>query len=125
MREVSRQIYFEPIIVSGALERNDFRAAIDVTLDKMAAQRRAGSERSLEIYRTVAAELFQICAVERFFKKIECQLIITLSADGESATVHGNAVPDRSCRRELRPAQLQLSATVGHADPKHATNFFN
>ena len=67
MREVRRQIDFETIILARPLERNHFRSAIDMSLNKVAAQRRARDERALQVYRTVATQLFQICSVERFF----------------------------------------------------------
>src|ERR1700731_82570 len=125
MREVGRQIHLEPIIFSGPLKRNDFGAAIDVTLNKVPSHRRAGYERALEIYRTVAAQLFQIGAIERFFEKIERNLLAATRAHGQTTTIYRDAVADRSLRRELRCGQLQLSAAIAHANPKHAAYFFN
>src|ERR1700736_3524147 len=125
MGEVGRQIHLEPIIFAGPLKRNDFGAAIDVTLNKVSAHRRAGGERALEIYRTVASQLFQIGAVERFFEQIEYDLFVPLRADGQAATVHRYAVADGSLRRESWRGQLQLSAAIAHANPKHAAYLFD
>src|SRR6266480_667978 len=125
MGEVGRQIHLEPIIFFGPLKGNDFGAAIDVTLDEVATHRRAGGERSLEIYRTVASELFQIGAVERLFEKIERDLLVATRAHGQTTTIHRQAVADRSLRRELWRRQLQLSAAIAHANPKHAAYLFD
>jgi hypothetical protein len=125
MGEVGRQIHLESIIFSGPLKGNNFGTAINVTLDEMAPDRRAGGKRSLEIYRTIASQLFQIGSVESFFEKIEGQLLVAVSADGQTTTIHRYAVADRSLRRELWRGQLQLSAAVTHANPKHAADFFN
>src|ERR1700736_6289859 len=100
MGEVGRQIPREPIIFAGPLKRNDFGAAIDVTLNKVSAHRRAGGESALEIYRTVASQLFQIGAVESFFEQIECDLLVPVRAHGQTTTVYRYAVADGSLRGE-------------------------
>jgi hypothetical protein len=96
-----------------------------VTLNKVPAHRRAGYERALEIYRTVASQLFQIGAVESFFKQIERDLFAAVRVHGQTTTIHRYAVADGSLRRELRRGQLQLSAAIAHANPKHAAYFFD
>ena len=45
MREIWGQIDFKPMIGPASFERNHFRVAINVPLDKVTAQWRAGDER--------------------------------------------------------------------------------
>jgi hypothetical protein len=96
-----------------------------MTLNKVSAHRRAGGESALEIYRTVASQLFQIGAVESLLEKIEGNLLAATRAHGQTTTVHCYAVADRSLRRELWRRQLQLSAAIAHANPKHAAYLFD
>jgi hypothetical protein len=91
----------------------------------MSAHRRAGDESALEIYRTVASQLFQISAFESFFEHIECDLLVAVCAHGQTTPVHGDAVADGSVRRELWRSQLQLSAAIAHTNPKDAAYFFD
>jgi hypothetical protein len=91
----------------------------------VSAHRRAGGERALEIYRTVASQLFQIGAVESFFEQIECDLFVAVCAHGQTAAIHCYAIADRSLRGELWRSQLQLSAAIAHANPKHAAYLFD
>ncbi len=79
--EVRRQFDLKPMIGPASFERNDFRAAINVPLNEVAAQWRAGNKRAFEIYQTLAPKLFQVGAVQRFFEKIERELVLALSAD--------------------------------------------
>jgi len=52
-------------------------------------------------------------------------LLAAMPADRQTATVHRDAVADSNGGRELWRRQLQLSAAIGHPNPKHATNFFD
>src|SRR5205085_12052528 len=110
---------------SGSFKGNDFGAAIDVTLNEVAAHRGAGGECALEIYRTVASQLFQIGAVERLFEEIERNLLTATRVHGQTTTIHSYAVADRRLRRKLWRRQLQLSTAIAHANPKHSAYFFN
>src|SRR5712671_6898802 len=125
MCEVGRQIHLEPIIFAGPLKRDNFGAAIDVTLNKVSAHRCAGGKRALEIYWTVAPQLFQVGAVESFFEQIECDLFVAVCANGQTTTIHCYAIADRSLRGESWRSQLQLSAAIAHANPKHAAYLFD
>ena len=66
--EVGRQLDFKPVILTHRLEGENARGAIDVALDKMAAQSRVRRECPLEIYRSSPTQMTQICAVERFLQ---------------------------------------------------------
>ena len=125
MSEVGRQFDLNPIIFAGAVQRNDLCAAIDVTLDKVAAKRRAGCKRAFEVYLTITSKLFEIGAVERFLEQIERELVAAMRADGQTTTVHGDAVADSNRGRELWRGHLQLSAAIGRPTPPHPTYLFD
>src|SRR5438270_13926883 len=108
MREIGRQIDFEPMVIPGSLERDDFRTAIDVALNEVAAQRLSGGERALEINQTVATKLFQVCAFQGFLKQIERQLFFAARTNRQATTIHRHAVPDASISGKLRRCDLEL-----------------
>ena len=91
----------------------------------MPAHRRAGHEGPLEMYRTVAAQLFQIGPVESFFEQVECDLLVAMCTHSQTTTIHCYAIADRSLRGESWRGQLQLSAAIAHANPEHAAYLFD
>src|SRR5205085_3051956 len=103
----------------------NFGGAIDVTLNEMPTHRRAGCDCAFEIYRTVAAYSFQICALERFVKKIESELPVCLRGHSETAAVHRHAVADRNFVLDLRRSQLQLPAGTARVERYDATDFLD
>jgi len=96
-----------------------------VALNEVTAERRAGHECALEIYRSLAAELFQICSLECFLEQIEGKLLGALRADRQTTAVDGNAVADCNSRGKLWGCHLELRAAVCHSDPEHAADFFD
>src|SRR5436190_701663 len=96
-----------------------------MTLNEMPTHRRAGCDCAFEVYRTVAAYLFQICALERFFKKIESELRVRLRGDGETAAVRRHAIADGNFGRDLRRSQLQLHAGAARLERYDATDFLD
>jgi protein O-mannosyl-transferase len=125
VRKVGRQVHLKAIIFAALLERNHFRRAIDMALHEVSAHRRAGDKRAFEVDRTIASQLFQVCSIERFLEQIESELVGAVRAQGQAATIHGNAVAGLHGRSEFWRANLQLRAAVRHSDPKHAAHFFD
>src|SRR5262249_46933960 len=73
--ELSRKRYFQPKIHILLIEGKNRRRAIDVALHEMSAEAVIGAQRALQIYVIVPAQFFQIRASDRFFEKIEGQII--------------------------------------------------
>src|SRR5437660_2245805 len=96
-----------------------------MTLDEMSAQGLAGRQCRLEIYRTIAAKLFQVRALDRFLKEIEREFVPAFCGDRQTATVNRHAIADGNFRRELRRSELQLSAAVFLFNRYHATDFLD
>ena len=125
MREIWREIDFKPMIGPASFERNHFRAAINVPLDKVTAQWRAGDERPFEVYQTFTSKLFQVRAIERLLEQIERQLFIAPRTHRQTAAIHRYAIAN--CGFSCQPGRrdLKLCAAFGHPDPKHFGDFLN
>src|SRR5262249_46663914 len=73
--ELSRKRYFQAKIRILLVEAEDRRRAIDVALQKRPAEPVSGAHSALQIYLIVAAQFVQIRASDRFFEKIEGEII--------------------------------------------------
>ncbi len=125
MAEVARQLDLKPVILTDRFESKNARGAIDVALDKMAAQSPVRREGSLEVDRTSTAQMAQICAVERFLQQIEGQMLAAMSGYGKAATVDSNAIAAANVWRDARGVDLELRASLRGAYPKNKTDILN
>src|SRR5947209_15330663 len=73
--ELSWKRYFQSKIHILLVEGEDRRRAIDVALHEMSAEAAIGAQRALQIYLIVPEQFFQIRASDRFFEKIERQIV--------------------------------------------------
>ena len=83
----------------------------------MTAQASVSPERALQVNERVAAQLFQVGAIERLSQEIERDLLRAVRRHGETTTVHGDAVARSGQRSEARRRDFQLHSVVGRADP--------
>jgi hypothetical protein len=113
MGKFRRQLDFEPEVRASLFPRQDGRRAIDVALDKVPAEMRAGGKGELQIYATLGLQVPEIRPLQRFLQNIERQLVAIAERNGEAATVDRDAVAEayrsgqRRCR-DLKPITVTL-----------------
>jgi len=96
-----------------------------VSLHEVTAHRRPGHQRALEIYQTIAAKLFQVCAIEGFLEKIERQLVFALRADGQATTIYCHAVANGRLDGQSWRCNLKLGTAIRHPDPQYFGDFLD
>src|SRR5262249_50082019 len=99
--------------------------AIDVTLDKMPANPTVGRERAFQIDRAIAAQGFEICAIQRLVQQVERELIAALPGDGQATSVNGHAVTDRNTFGQAWRFNLKFCASLARPDPERSSDFLD
>src|ERR1043166_1338907 len=125
MRELRRQLHFDTEISALISHADNWRDAINVALNEMAADSIARSKCPFQIYPAVASGIFQICSVQRFLQQIKRELLAAMGAQCEAAAVRGDAVSGPHFFCDPGGGDLQLGSLVRCPDPKNCADLLD
>src|SRR5437016_11247 len=91
----------------------------------MTSETRTGGKSAFEIYAAFAAQGSQVGAIESFFQEIEGKLVVAMMGDGQTATVHCDAVADLDSLCDKRCANLELRAPISCMNPEDTADFLD
>ena len=91
----------------------------------MSAEWRTGHDSRLEIDATVTLQTSEIRPVQRFLKKIECQLGPVDQRYGKATSIHRNAVARTRSAGQRRRRDLKLSALIFRPESDDRAHFFD
>jgi hypothetical protein len=91
----------------------------------MTAEAAIRRQRPLEIHAAVAVQSFEIRSVQRFFEKIEGELIVVRRSHGKTAAIDRDAIADPDLLRDARRDDLKFRALRLRLERHDASHFFN
>jgi hypothetical protein len=107
------------------LEGTHGAAAVDVSLDEVAAEPCVGRKRALEVHSCARRKVAEIRARETFREQIEAQRVVGAIHDGQAAAIDRDAVTDARIAASQRCVQCEPRSGRGAFERKEFACFFD
>lgn len=125
MSKFAGQSDLETVITAALIESKNGAGAIDMSLHEVAAQEVTSGERLLEVHERIAAEMFEIGALEGFLEQIESELFGAVTGDGKATSIYSDAIAGAGTLGNSRGIDLELCPALGRANPEDGGDFLN